>query len=532
MRRPWKDQGFDAWLRRHRKGTAWGLFGVVLLLLVTTLTDPGITFDEPQYFASAQLQVKWVETLVAEGPAKALDRETVWEMWDWEHYYNPHPPLYKEGMALTWWATNRLLGPLAGFRLFPALCFAALVALAFRWGVAAWSGAGGLAAAGAVFLQPRLFGHAHLGATETPLLSAWMFATAAGWWAIERDRRLGWILAGVGWGFAAGSKFTGLVALVPLFAWGLWRDRSATVRGVPWAAGAAVVVFVGLNPLVWTDPGAFFGTWFWESLHRADYAPITTYYMGRPWGFDVPWHHVFVMVAAVTPLPILVAALYGAGDGLRKRDPLVVLAAGSVGFVFALLLAPGAPHHNGVRQFIVLFPFLGMLVGYAIHRLRERLDAPSLGLVAALAFVPPAVQQAWVHPYYLEYYGGLVGGVRGAHERGFETTYWMDVVTEDVFDWIDREIPEGAKVLVLGQHVTLQFAQAYGRVKKDIEFVGGPPADYYVVPMNQFIIGAALQEALRGVQPLHVTRLHGVPLVKIFALDGGAPPQKEGGNGT
>ncbi|MDX1622708.1 MAG: glycosyltransferase family 39 protein [Gemmatimonadota bacterium] len=514
---------FDRWITRRRRPLGWAVFAFVLTLLTATLTAPGITWDEPHYFLSAQLQVKWVETLLEEGPSGALDREKIREMWDWRHYHNPHPPLYKEGMALTWWTTRGWLGPLAGYRLFPALCFALLVAVAFRWGTAAWSGIGGFGAAASILLMPRLFGHAHLGATETPLMVAWTVVAASAWWAVERERAAGWIVAGIAWGFAAGTKFSGIAAFAPVLLWALWRDRQAALRGAALATGVATVFFVGTNPLVWAGPAEFFGTWFWESLHRADYAPIPTFYLGNRYGFDVPWHHVFVMTMAVTPLPILAMAALGAVFGAERLEPAAVLAAGSVVFVWTMMLVPGAPHHNGVRQFVSLFPFLGMLAGYGLYRACESLDGVPFALVTALVFAPPSVQLVRSHPYYLEYYGEAVGGVPGAHRLGFETTYWMDVVTDDVLHWMNRNLPRNATVLVHGAPMTLQFARAYGRVRDDLEFVGhddgAEAAGYFLVPMSQFSLGPTLQRAVERGEPLYELTHRGVRLLAIYRLE-------------
>ena len=135
----------EGWIDAHLRFLSICLFALTLGLVGVTLTDPGITWDEPGYFGSAERQVRWGRMLVR-NPVRALDRDTVFRHWDWNHFNNPHPPIYKEAMALTWWATRGALGDLAAFRLAPALLFAGLVALVFRWGAAAW---GGIAGAGA-----------------------------------------------------------------------------------------------------------------------------------------------------------------------------------------------------------------------------------------------------------------------------------------------------------------------------------------------------------------------------------------------
>jgi 4-amino-4-deoxy-L-arabinose transferase-like glycosyltransferase len=508
----------ERWIETHARAVGWATFAATLLLVGLTLRDPGIVWDEPFYFGSAQLQAKWVSLLVTD-PGAALARETVIEMWDWEHYFNPHPPVSREAMALTWWSARGVVGDLAAYRLAPALLFAALVMLAFRWATAAWGGIAGVGAALSIVLMPRLFGHAHFGATETPLLAFWTAASAAGWWALERRRPPGWILVGVAWGLAAGTKFSGLLVIVPLAAWGLWRDPRATVRGLPRAALVGAIVFWALNPMLWFDPRMFLGRWLWESLNRGAYAPIATFYLGDSYSASVPWHYAIVTTAAVTPLGILSLAGLGAASGMRRVDPLVVLCAGTVAFQWALMMVPGAPHHDGERQFIVLFPFLALLAGHGLRRARRAVGRRGRALLLAAAFVPAAVQLAWIHPFELAYYGEAVGGIRGARRLGFETTYWMDAITGPVLDWMNRELPRGATVYVPGTPLPLRLQQAYGGLRRDVvvteDQVG---AEWQVVQMRQGVQRPAERELLARLPPAYRLELQGVPLVAIYRV--------------
>src|SRR5262249_326846 len=56
-----------------------------------------------------------------------------------------------------------------------------------------------------------------------------------------------------------------------------------------------------------------------------------------------------------------------------------------------------------------------------------------------------------VHPYELSYYNELVGGPRGAWNRGFELTYWYDAFNPGVMDDLNRRLPERAQIAFLNK---------------------------------------------------------------------------------
>ena len=51
-----------------------------------------------------------------------------------------------------------------------------------------------------------------------------------------------------------------------------------------------------------------------------------------------------------------------------------------------------------------------------------------------------------IHPYELSYYNELIGGPRGAWERGFELTYWYDAFNGPVIADLNRRLPPNAEI--------------------------------------------------------------------------------------
>jgi len=151
---------------------------LTLVMVVPELELPGVTWDEPEYFASVERIQVWTATLISD-PRRAFDPAVIRAAWDPPEfrYFNPHPPVYKEGMAVTEYLFGAYLGPVSGYRLFSSILFAVLVGL-LAWTVSGAAGiVGGIGAALALLLMPRVFGHAHIAATDMPLTCFWAFST-------------------------------------------------------------------------------------------------------------------------------------------------------------------------------------------------------------------------------------------------------------------------------------------------------------------------------------------------------------------
>ena len=277
--------------------------------------------------------------------------------------------------------------------------------------------------------------------------------------------------------------------------WGLWRDPHATVRGVPVGGTGRGGGLLGAEPDAVVRPRALRR----KGSGRASTAADTR--LSRRTTLDRyiilrSWHHVFVMTVAVTPLGILTLAGAGAIAGLRRIDPLALPAQGlwrSSGRSCCFLARPpttACAVHSRV-------PVPRLLAGFGLQRVWQsvRRSCPRPGPGARVRAGRRSL--AWIHPFELAYYGEVVGGVRGAHRLGLETTYWMDAYTGPVLEWMNRELPRGARVNVFGNILALDFQQAYGEVRRDIAWVPLEQADWALVQMRQGFMLPGMVEFLR-----------------------------------
>ena len=227
-------------------------------------------------------------------------------------------------------------------RFAPALALGALVLVVGFWITRAEGPVAGYAAAAAVVLVPRVFGHAHLAALDT--ITA-LFFVAAVLAVAEADARGGrlwhFALAGVVWGLAMLVRIHGLLARAGRWSCGLaWRlRRRITVPLVAWGAAGMATLFVGW-PWLWLAPIAHFRQFLGTATGRQ---PIHVFYAGRVWAdHETPWHYPVVMFVVALPLGLLLLGLLGAWARRRRWPGRSGLLAGdglALGHAAGLLLA-------------------------------------------------------------------------------------------------------------------------------------------------------------------------------------------------
>jgi 4-amino-4-deoxy-L-arabinose transferase-like glycosyltransferase len=290
------------------------------------------------------------------------------------------------------------------------------------------------------------------------------------------------------------SDWPGVILAIPLFVWVIRRllgrvfprnkvwgiERPALETWTAILAFAPVVGWLG-NPAWWRETLPRLTHYYMLSTAREGTLPdIQIIYFGQVYEFSLPWHNAFVLTGITVPAAILGTAGIGLIWGLRtiRRDRLPFY------FLIHLLTLPvirmfPTPAHDGVRLFLPAFFFLAAFAGWGTVwladvltravRVPTRFARPAL---ASLVLGSAAFALIRVHPYELSYYNELIGGPRGAWERGFELTYWYDAFNGPVLDDLNRAFPPKARVGFLNDKtlpVTFQELQTLGAFRGDIE---------------------------------------------------------------
>ena len=268
--------------------------------------------------------------------------------------------------------------------------------------------------------------------------------------------------------------------------WGAERPALETWTAI--LAFAPVVAWLG-NPAWWRETFTRMAHYYQISRDRGDVLPdIHIIYFGEIYNYSLPWHNAWVLIAITVPAGILLASVVGLIRTLARswklRDAIPWYFALHLAFLPALRMLP-TPAHDGVRLFLPTFFFLAAFAGWGVVAIGDGLArlvkhrAASRGLVAALVLGSATWQLVAIHPFELSYYNELIGGPRGAWNRGFELSYWYEAFQGEPLEYLNKRLPEGASIDFFNSMIntpTFDCLQELGELREDI-VLGSPDPD-------------------------------------------------------
>jgi 4-amino-4-deoxy-L-arabinose transferase-like glycosyltransferase len=518
------------------------LGALATLAVVSTLSDPGITVDEPLDVVPGRNYVRY---LLA-SPARFLDRDVV----EKTYFDNAeHPPLgrWLLGVASTVGEPFEIwrLGPdplgdyvIAG-RAAPACCFGALVALVATAAARHSGRVAGVAAGIALGFMPRAFAHAHLGALDTFVALFWTLALIAAGRAVASRRPIAAMaLAGLLWALALLTKIHGWLLPPVVLAWAFYRlpFRRAVPAVAAWAATGLAGFFAGW-PWLWYDTiprlRAYFGT------AGAGRATIQVLYLGTVYpDRAVPWHYPWFYFGATVPVGLLALGLIGTALGLQgyRRDPFPILVLGAIVLLLAVF-STNVPVYDGERLFLPAFPLWAILVGNGFAAAWKWAGPRRSWKAVACAFL---LAQGYgivaLHPFGLSYYNALVGGLPGAERRGLELTFWGDAVDRRLLDELARRAQPGESAAMTPTLARWQGARSTPRAlfERQRPLILGdqeaePSADWVVVWRRTAYWNDEARRLVAEGKPVAVRARQGVWLSALYRRDRAGPSENGAG---
>ncbi len=529
--------------RTLRSAIPIALFLISLLLVGFTAKDYGVAWDEPAYFYASDLHVSWIKELtynLAGGKiSPLLDDQKIKAAWHWNPYNVPHPPFSRIVSGLAKIALEPFLDKFTAYRIGPALFFGALVAVMYVWMRELFGEATGLFSALAVVLTPNLFGFAHIAVTDLPLASLWFMTTYSFWKGLSSWR---WsIVLGVLWGAALATKFPAVLMLIPLILWAQLFHRDRYANNIFSMLFLAPIVMVASQPYLWHDTGLRLLEFLYEGISRG-YRPETNFgvlFFGRTLlSSQLPWYYSFFTIGVTTPEPFVLLALIGLLWSISRigQRSTVLLFSANAAFILSLGMMPGAVLHDGVRQMLSALPFVAALAGVGFHSLLRlsiklarnrpmtsqvsRVETKVAGLLLLLLCFSPFLDVYLSHPFQLSFYNRFVGGVRGAYNRGLETTYFMEAFTPKFLRALNEHLPRNASVNASVANFMFDFYQKESRLRQDVKITDGQNFNYYVLLNRRTALGPRERRLIDApIKPFLRVDLAGVTLVSVFEFN-------------
>jgi len=443
-----------------------------LLILLWTLADYGLCWDEPTYLDQALEYLNYFQSRGPDSPFSWSDLPQLFETRD------RHPPLHRLITLPILWLFGSAPQLLAA-RGATVLTSSLLLGAVYLWGRRRLGRPAAAGSALMLLLYPRFFAHSHLFQLDAAItfwwaLVLWLFYEGRNRWDL-------WALACAAFTGALLTKFTAILLPTALLSWVIvcrygFRGRHALPYDtvLDWILKLYLMAMVGL--------ALFFTLWpmFWSDFryHVLNYITFQmkhfnpgVYYLGRQYGGDaIPgWHYPWVMLlVTLTPAHLALLAV-GLWTWMRRwKDEWYVLTLVSAFFPLLVFSAPTIPKYDGVRLFLIALPGLALLMGIGLQRLIDRLAAwkgrslsdrrgkTAAWALVALACLLAATSLVHIHPFQLSYYNLFVGGLKGAERMGFQLTYFGEVM-DAFYPELNSLLEEGDTLFVVATYRNLDY---------------------------------------------------------------------------
>ena len=517
---------------------------VALLFAVLSCASVAITYkgighswDEALYLKPSQEALTWWRTVFYDHTlTQPVNIDKAWG--DRLDSTDPLHPEIAPLPKLILGAGNMVLGeklhdPLLGMRLPIAALFGLTVAIAYLFGMLEYGHLGGCAAACFYWLTPRVFGHAHIGASETILA----FCTALTCFLFALSTRRGWLapFVGVAFGLAIATKVTSLILPFPLFLWGQLYRRRDYASAMFSMMFIGPVVAVALWPWLWHDGLLRFFSYL---LFYAQHQSTAVFYLGQVWGYThgppAPWHYPWVITGIATPEWLVLLALAGAlrAVGQITFRPVSVLFLMGALLWIAISSIPNAPKYDGERLFYPSFFFIALLAAggfvavFDLVAWRRRKSAPlhrvpfwPLPWMLLGALVSWAAADIYLtHPNELNYFNWAAGRPKGAYARGFETSYWGESLNEEATAYLRQTLKPNDRVQVLAMNeLCFDDLRQWGQLPTNVDFnAGEPPLNWIILQVRQGFLGRYERNVRATLKPVKIFSAQGVPRLEIY----------------
>ncbi|MFH0792908.1 MAG: glycosyltransferase family 39 protein [bacterium] len=494
-------------------------------VLRATSSDYGMSWDEAYYLEPSKKAAEWLVDAFTTTP-QPFSREAIDQSWG---EISELPSVCKFILGLGYYLTKDTFGDLRAMRFPVSVVFALTLCLIFLLTFTDYGRWGAFSATAIYFFLPRVFGHAHFGATETitaffTLLTVYCFlrGLVSPSWSL---------ITGIAFGLALATKINCVFLPIVLLLWAHIYVRPLYINNFFCMVFISPLVFLLVWPWVWHDTAYRILSYF---AYHASHQYTALFYFGVKYNYGnalAPWNYPFVMVLLTTPLLTLALALLGLGRVLANlsKHKIGMLYFGCFALPLAIAALPSTPKYDGTRLFFPAFPFLAIMGGIGLDGLRRILPAgrvlwrkvtlrnSTVTAVFSAVVISGLINLFSYHPFELSFFNSLIGGIEGAYNKGMETTYWCEALTPQFLERLNKELPRGAKVKPLAfQDGIFPYLQRWGMLRSDLVFDAPPPYDYHLLLIRRGFFMRPEATLYEDYSPLDALTFKDVPMVALY----------------
>lgn len=297
-------------------------------------------------------------------------------------------------------------------------------------------------------LSPAVLGFVKLATPDSITIFFYTIAIYFFILGVKHDKYRHYIISAVLTGLAIGSKLNSgtLFFVLPLIYIAYKRKNVVqlkTIKIILIYLILPVAIFFGIWPRLWSNTVTNLS----EIVGAQSFvSTVPEYFLG---GLEHPVYYYFTYLFVKTPFLLLVLLIPAVYLLIKNKENTYIT-------LFLWLLIPiitlsffGTIKQTGIKNILIIYPALVLLAARGTLFLTETFKRKHIEkIVVVIILIYLAINAAFVHPYYLDYFNELSGGPRNVYENNlFLFGFWGEGIGQAAFYVYD----------VAEQDTTVQF---------------------------------------------------------------------------
>lgn len=370
-----------------------------------------------------------------------------------------HPPLNDVLGAMSNYIFYQKLGVLGDIESYHLYIILTVATLAFVVAIFLWKEFGifeSVLASLVLATYPLLIGEQHFNIKDPIEASYYAMTIIFFYLGIKKLSKWWMLLSIISFGLALSTKFNILFSIIPMGIWLIYSQKVKVFKTILkfktlliLAPVIVLAILVGSYPTIWKDPvaGILEIIRFYLVAGHAQSQPTSYYLFGFINTYPIQW------IIYTTPPIVLVLLALGIvfSKKLVVQNKFFLLVALWFLTNIARISLFNALSYGGVRLIMEFIPALAIIVGitgdYILNLSKSKLYKVLVILIIFLGFIPTVIKLTKIHPNENTYFNFLVGGLKGAQEKGINSwgntngsSYYPAIV------WINENAPKDIKL--------------------------------------------------------------------------------------